>query len=583
MKILFCAAHFSCFRNFESVVCALAERGHDVHLTADERESMGGEGLVRSLAARYPTVSWAFAPSAGVERWYKLALNLRLGLEYVRFLDPKYDRFPKYRDRTARRAPRAFLWASALGMFRRGWARRLAASALVALERATPTSAVLDAFIAEQQPDVLLLGSATNPGSPQLDHLKSARKLGIRTAACVLSWDHLSGKAWLRIPPDQVIVWNDVQKEEAVDLHNIPSGRVIVTGAQCYDHWFEWQPTRSREEFCRQVGLAPDRPFLLYVCSVFVRPSPSEPEFVVRWSQRIRACRDPRLREAGILIRPHPERLDEWRGIDLSSLDNVALHGRNPVDSEAKADYFHSMYYSAAVAGISTTAFLEAAIVGRAIYAIRAPEFRIHQEGSPHFQYLLNVGGGLLHLADDYDEHLAQLADALSRPSARGEENRRFLQAFVRPLGLDTPATPRFVETVEHLAQSPAIEPEVLARESAPAALTFSFLRLCSRAPILKHLFTSSRDAAEERALRDRARQEQAIKESLRAEATRRQSEKARTKQAELERKAVLRQEKARVVAQRAAERAAVEREKMRRVTRARLVTFVKRFLSVND
>ena len=44
-------------RNFESVVLALAERGHSVHLAADERESLGGAALVERLAAGRPGIT----------------------------------------------------------------------------------------------------------------------------------------------------------------------------------------------------------------------------------------------------------------------------------------------------------------------------------------------------------------------------------------------------------------------------------------------------------------------------------------------------------------------------------------------
>ena len=52
MKVLFLAAHYAYYRNFESVIVALAERGHSVHLAADEPESLGGQALVERLAAR---------------------------------------------------------------------------------------------------------------------------------------------------------------------------------------------------------------------------------------------------------------------------------------------------------------------------------------------------------------------------------------------------------------------------------------------------------------------------------------------------------------------------------------------------
>jgi len=76
---------------------------------------------------------------------------------------------------------------------------------------------------------------------------------------CVGSWDHLSSKALLRQMPERVVVWNDVQKQEAIKLHRVPANRVSVTGAQSYDHWFNRAPARSRAEFCHRVGLARGR------------------------------------------------------------------------------------------------------------------------------------------------------------------------------------------------------------------------------------------------------------------------------------------------------------------------------------
>ena len=287
-----------------------------------------------------------------------------------------------------------------------------------------------------------------------MDQLKAARALGIPTAACIMSWDHLSSKALVHVQPDATIVWNDVQKREAVEMHGIPESRVVVTGAQCYDQWFDRRPVRSRAEFCRSVGLDDARPFVLYVCSAMSpAPDPVEPVFVKEWIQALRSSSDPVLRTAGVLVRPHPERGREWTGVTLDGLDNVAVHGRNPIDAASKADYFDSLYYSSAVVGLCTTAFLEAAIIGRPVLTMQLPAYRTHQDGMVHFRYLLSVEGGLLHTASDVPSHLAQLADVMNGDRSR-EERNRFLAAFVRPAGLDAPATPRFVNAVEQLARA---------------------------------------------------------------------------------------------------------------------------------
>ena len=446
MKILFSALHFAYLRNFEPVVRALAERGHHVHLSADEPERLGGQPLVERLAAEYPNITWDFAPSADAEAWYHAVSRMRIALDYVRFSHRAYARSPKLRRRYRERAPR--LVRLLLPVVRPSLARR----ALVRLERLVPRIAAYDTYLRHHDPDVVLLASLTYSRSRQLDHLKSARALGIPTVACIASWDHLSSKALLHLAPDRVIVWNDVQRREAVELHDILPDRVVATGAQCYDHWFGRQPGRSHADFCRAMGLRADRPFVLYVCSALSpTPEPTEPVFVRRWIQALRS--DPALAEIGVLVRPHPERRKEWDGVTLDELGNVVLHGANPIDDDAKRDYFDALYHSRAVVGLVTSAFLEAAIIGRPILTVLTPEYRAHQEEMVHFQYLLSVDGGILRTAATLGEHVSQLRAAVAE-EGRDERNRRFLTTFIRPAGLDTPATPAFVEAVERFVAS---------------------------------------------------------------------------------------------------------------------------------
>ena len=459
VKVLFCAAHFGYFRNFESAIVALAQRGHHVHLAADEPESIGGHELVARLAAQFPQVTFGFAPSLDAEPWFRLVRKVRTAADYVRFHDEAFASFRKTRLTLRERIPHVVLRAMDAGAHKSRLTRRILRGALRAAEAAAPISAASREFIESHDPDVVLLASVTAWRLPQIDHLRAARALGRRTGICVFSWDHLSSKALLRTAPDRVILWNDTQKREAIEWHGIPAERIAVTGAQCYDQWFGRQPARDRESFCRYVGLSPDRPILLYVCSVMT-PNPHESQFVLRWIDEIRRSEDPRLREAGILVRPHPERMDEWDGVSLERFGNAAIHGRNPVDAEAQSDYFDSLYHSHVVVGLVTSAFLEAAIVGRPVHTPLLPEMEMYQEGVQHFRYLLEVEGGLLNVARSFAEHRAALSAALARPVQRDDRNVRFVQAFVRPRGLDVAATPIFVDTVEQVAAAPPLPPE---------------------------------------------------------------------------------------------------------------------------
>ncbi len=448
MRILFSALHLAYFRNFESAIREMVRRGHEVHLCGDEPEAMGGQELAERLAAESPGVTWDLAPSLEDEPWFEAARRLRLGLDYTRVLQRRYAGSPKLRLRALERTPRIVRWASRVPLV----GPPATTAALKRLERWMPQSPRMVDYLRERRPDVVVLASLTYSRSYQLDMLKAARALDLPVAAAIMSWDHLSSKALLHLMPDAMLVWNDVQRQEAVEMHGVPPERVVVTGAQCYDQWFERPPDRSYEAFAAGVGLRPDRPFVLYVCSALSpSPQPPEPLLVKRWIELLRGSDDPSLRDLGVLVRPHPERVKEWAGTTLDGLSNVAFHGRNPIDDAAKSDYFDSLHHSRAVVGLVTSAFLEAAIVGKPVLTFTLPEYRLHQEGMAHFQYLTTVGGGLLRSAPTLEEHLGQLREALALGGRPDERNRQFLGAFVRPHGLARPATPRFVDALEAL------------------------------------------------------------------------------------------------------------------------------------
>jgi hypothetical protein len=460
LKILFLARHFSYLRNFESAIVELAERGHSLHLSADREESMGGAGLVERLAARYPQITIGWTPIRESGAWFELARKLRLGIDYLRFLEPMYEKTPHLRRRSEERTPAPVRKIAQLPGFRSPKGRRLLGWTLRQFEHAIPRSDQVKEFLRAQAPDLVLITPLVDLGSPQLESFMSARALGLRTVLCVGSWDHLSSKSILRATPDLVTVWNDTQKQEAVELHRVPADRVAVTGAQCYDQWFGRAPSRSRQEFCEEVGVDPAKPIILYVVSSLFRKTVSEPKFVERWLAAVRGSADPALREASIVIRPHPSRADDWHTTDLTEFRNVALFGSHPVDTAAKNDYFDSFYHASVVVGLNTSAFLEAGVAGKPVLTVLLPEIsRDNQEGTIHFHYLLNVGGGLVQAARSLDEHVAQLSATLADGAGGVARAERFTQAFIRPHGLDVPSTPRFADAIETAGRRPAPAP----------------------------------------------------------------------------------------------------------------------------
>jgi hypothetical protein len=474
VRVVFAVLHYGLLRNFTSVVRGLAARGHDVALAAEEPDTMGGRELAQSLRDASARVQLLEPPALDGDRVVDLGARVRVALDYFRFHEPPYAASPKLRERLRPRVPRLLLHAEP----RIGRSRLV--RVLSSIERSLPPSPVLVEWLRRQRPDVLLLGSLTHYRSAAPEIHRAAIALGVPTAACIYSWDHLSSKALLRRRPERVLVWNEVQADEAMRLHGIPPAQIAVTGAQCYDHWVTATPARDREAFCRAMGLDPARPYLLYVCSALT-PSPDEPGFVREWLAAIRASSHPRVREMGVLIRPHPERTREWTGI-APLAPNVVVRAGSTTSEAGTRDYFDAMYHADGVVGLVTSAFLDAAVIGRPVFTVTLPRFAVHQQAMQHFRYLLEVADGLPAVASTLDEHVAQIGRALDGSDSWRERQGAFLRAFVRPETVRTTATDCFIEVVEGMHGALASEPVVSPTRSARLALRAAALGPVRRA-----------------------------------------------------------------------------------------------------
>jgi hypothetical protein len=442
LRILFLVHNLGKTRHFEGVIHELTARKHTVVLGAvRKRKALRATKVLHDNVR----VEVAQAPARRIDGWQEIALALRRARDYDRFLDPRYARAHKLTARAGEYAP------SGLGdaIARRPWLRRrwrLLAGTLALAERVMPTERYFELFIKAERTDLLLVTPLVDFGSYQTDYVKAAHHLGVPVAFLPFSWDNLTNRGLIRVSPDRVIVWNEMQKREAVEMHGVPADRVIVAGAPRFDDFLRLRPSTTREAFCALVGLDPAHPIILYTCSSnFV--APEEVAFVRAWIAQLREGPDERLRHCGVLVRPHPAHPEEWERTDVSGLPGVAIwsHG---MSLQADQGLYDSLHHCAAVVGLNTSAMIEAAIVGRPVFTVTAPEFSGGQQGTLHFSYLLVENGGILTAAEGFAQHLPQLAAAVRGEDNAAERSTRFVSTFVRPRGLELPAAPIMADEV---------------------------------------------------------------------------------------------------------------------------------------
>lgn len=456
-------------RFFDATFEQLLARGHEIAIAVDEDKQKKPVRLEAfQSGGRAPVLLGLTPRHAGV--WGKIGKGLRGTVDFVRFLHPDYHDAPALRARMYRKVlPIAFRPLHRLPQLSVR-THSLALRWLARCEDAIPVSPDMMRFLEARSPDAVLVSPLIDAASAQVEVVKAARALGIPVGACIASWDNLTNKGLMRVEPDLVTVWNEAQRKEAVRYHSVPAAKVVVTGAQPFDRWFDRQPSQTREAFAAAVGLPADRPFVIFTgSSGFISETQAEVAVVRRWLTALRAAPDPVVAGLAVLVRPHPYNWRGWVDERLEGLGPVAVWPRgpyNPIAEENRAAYFDSLFYSAAVVGINTSAMVEAAILGKPVLSFVPDEFRGTQEGTLHFRYLLSPNGGPVTMARSDAEHHAQLADVLWRPDEYAARARAFVSWFIRPHGLDRPATPGLVAAIEGLAargRGPRRQPPVSA------------------------------------------------------------------------------------------------------------------------
>ncbi len=453
-RILFALNEPGYFRFYGPTIVELARRGWDVALVYDKPDKRGPDMSVPANAGERVR-SLGTLP----EEVPSTAKNLRIAVDCLRYLEPAFERAEYLRRRAEKELP------PSLGFMKRiERLPRMVVSAAIGLARITdrclPVSRPILEFLRDLRPDVVVVSPVViigGSGAQETEVIKAARALRIPTVVAVASWDHLTSKGLIRIVPDAVMVWNDIQAREAERLHRIPRRRIVVTGAQSLDRWFDRPRAEAFQTFRRGLGIDDRRRVLLWVgSSRNMAPGDSEVELVRRWLAALRASNDPSVRDAFVIVRPHPGNTEPWRQADLGD-QHTMVHPKSYASgvllTDAEVDAFwYSLLASSAVIGINTTAMIEAAIVRRPVLSVRDASFAHSQRQTLHFAYLSAEEGGFTIVSDTLPEHVRQLERLLAGGETDLRDADRFVARFVRPLGMRTSATSHLCDAIERVA-----------------------------------------------------------------------------------------------------------------------------------
>lgn len=458
MKVLIVLGHSGFYRHFDTVVPALCAQGHEVKvITRGGAKRDVNEEFVETLlagAAKHPGGSYEFSlrkPHGLITRRVR---RLRGAMDYGIYFRMQHNS-PQMAPRMLRLCPRPLR-----PLFRTRAGRRVVSSdSFLALYRSAQALAPVDRALLSQvrreQPDVVVACPYLYRYSNDGEYIRAARRLGIPTVGAVASWDNLSTKGTFPLLPDTVLVWNTGLAKEAQLIHGIPRDRLVATGAAKFDPYFGLEPSETRKEFCARIGLDPDRPYMLYIGSS-EQVAGDETGFVSEMAGALRA--DPRTERLQVVVRPHPLNGKVWQGFEHDEIVVFPRGGQRPDIAGPRDEYWNTLSHAAAVVGVNTSAFLEAAIADRPCLSIVSERHREGQVERGHFQHLLK--GRFIETVPDYTAAVRALGDLLQGDDARQGMRRRFVESFVRPGGMDRPAGEVVAEAIVETARRGPRGPE---------------------------------------------------------------------------------------------------------------------------
>jgi hypothetical protein len=457
MRVLIALSSGGFFRHFETVMAALSDRGHEVRVvtryvskteTDDERQF---RDAMLATAEGLPGASYDLGMVVRADRW-TLPINLVRGsLDYALYFRPQHNS-PQLAERLAPRCPRPVRAAVHTRPGRRALAADGFWRAARRAQRAFPPDAAIARQVAEFAPDVVVGCPFVYTFCNDVEYLRAAARQGITTVGAVASWDNLTTKGAAHLLPDRVLVWNRPLAREAEELHALPGERIEVTGAAKFDAYFELEPS-PREDFAARAGIDPARPYLLWVGSS-PQVAGDESGFVRELAATLRAS--PATAGLQVVVRPHPlnDCFDGFAEEDAVVFPPAATR---PDLEGPRQDYFDTLSHSAAVAGVNTTAFLEAAVLDRPCLSVVSERHRRGQVDRGHFHHLLD--GGFIETSPDLSGAAAIMGGVLRGEDPRRERRRRFVAGFVRPGGVDRRAGEVVADAIERAAGRPAAAP----------------------------------------------------------------------------------------------------------------------------
>ena len=445
MKYSFIFTHAGCLRMFDALIKGILDQGDEVCIIYTKKPSKVGEGLSERLLTYSENVSIQYLSQLKIKTSNRLHVYILL-LDWLRYFHKDYKNMPALRERvynhfnkkTGLKILRTLIkvFVFIFGKYGLVFLNNLIKRKI----NIWPPQQRLIEYFSENNSDIFIVSPLVEIASSQVEPILALQKLGKKINFIAHSWDNLTNKGLVRLNLYQHFVWNKFQKQELLKYHNVSADTIRVYGCSAYDTWFDMRPMCSREEFCARNKLDPSKPFVLFTASSSFISKSHEVKLIEKLEKCFVESKLTLQKDMQILIRPHPQNAAIWA--DFKDTERAKLSENKvlmPVASDAKQYYFESIYYSAAVIGINTSAMIEASIIGVPVICISTREFEATQSGTLHFKYLKSEAN--IPVVKNLEDLPFILQSNIDNLNDIRQHQLNFISSFIRPKGIDKNVT----------------------------------------------------------------------------------------------------------------------------------------------
>lgn len=292
-------------------------------------------------------------------------------------------------------------------------------------------------------PDVVVTATAGVVAS-DIRLIRRARAAGVPSVTFTQGWDNLTSKTIIGARPDNLIVWNERMREEAVELHGFRADQIAVAGPPHFDPYFRRTGWTDRAAFLRSLGLDPHKRIVLYATSPqrYFTDSIQVTEMLVRANEAGAFGPDVQL-----VIRLHPQVIQGADADDLGAWEQ--FRGRVYLDMPRSATGLAADYTpdgtahiaqlldaAAVTINVASSISIDAAIFDTPVVNLRfdaeagRPYLKSvrRQYDTDHYKLVLRTGA--VRLADTPEQLLDEVRRYLANPAHERAERAEMIRSL---------------------------------------------------------------------------------------------------------------------------------------------------------